>query len=116
LTSNSKQINDVLAAEINRFPELFDKFSVNARLHLQFVLRFLLLMDANEWMSYECSYLRVRINLVPRAGHVTRGNLIAQLRGRRQSIKLHASTSEIYTSIARSESILHNQLSESHKI
>jgi hypothetical protein len=30
-------------------------------------------------------------------------------RGRRQSIKLHASTSALYTSIARSESILHNQ-------
>jgi hypothetical protein len=37
-------------------------------------------------------------------------------RGSRQSIKLHASTSAIYTSIARSESVLYNQLWESYKI
>jgi hypothetical protein len=40
MTSNTKQINDVIVAEINRFPDLFDKFSVKARLHLQCLLRF----------------------------------------------------------------------------
>jgi hypothetical protein len=37
-------------------------------------------------------------------------------RGNRQSMKLHASPSALYTSIARSESVLYNQLWESYKI
>jgi hypothetical protein len=51
------------------------------------------------------------------AGHVTREIWSPQGGvGKRQSIKIHASTSTIYTSIARSESALDNQLWEEYKI